>query len=661
MFGAMHLTLVLTFLLFCLPVQAATFNVTKTVDTADGVCDSDCSLREAVIAANNAGSETTHIINLPAGTYALSISGSNENEAQSGDLDFIEWITLKGAGAEQTIIDGASLATRDRVIDVLVGSISKIQGVTIQYGKTTSALEGGAGVKNAGTLSLFDCIIKDNVSEKSFGGGVSNETTLIVKNCQLSNNSAYLDGGGIRHNSGDRLTVSNSVFQSNSALNNGGAISANRGKVNILHSLFDTNTSSQFAGAIENGSNTQITGSTISNNTARWGGGGVRNIGGASALLVMNSTLSGNSISETGNGGGVYNENDRQLIFINSTVAYNTAARAVDGETDKGVGGGVYAEGGTNTLTQFKNTIVSNNTATSGANCSGAMRSLGNNLDNDGSCGFSETGDVSNKDPLLSVLSDLSGSNALPDNTFLKTHGLGFGSPAVDAGFSSPCPVVIDQREFCRKSEEDLLCDIGAFELNAKACEVTNLGISEVQYKNWWERQQLLYSVVVINDGPLPVIGFHLDVTLPGAMEIAFLAREDQQNTSFKCAGAGSVNCVVNSALAVDESMTLTATIVEPIVKGIFTAVFEVSTIGFEDAYPTNNTMSRKTNTVNDDDPEGDGDESTDDTASDETQSEEETVRKSSRGASHPFFLLLLALVGLRRGFRLSKSVRKHL
>ena len=45
------------------------FSVTKTTDTHDGVCDADCSLREAIAAANaNAGSDEGPI---PAGTYPL--------------------------------------------------------------------------------------------------------------------------------------------------------------------------------------------------------------------------------------------------------------------------------------------------------------------------------------------------------------------------------------------------------------------------------------------------------------------------------------------------------------------------------------------------------------------------------------------------------------
>lgn len=49
-------------------VDAATFTVTKTADTADGTCsNSDCSLREAIIASNALPGADTII--LPAGTY----------------------------------------------------------------------------------------------------------------------------------------------------------------------------------------------------------------------------------------------------------------------------------------------------------------------------------------------------------------------------------------------------------------------------------------------------------------------------------------------------------------------------------------------------------------------------------------------------------------
>lgn len=54
-------------------LEAATFTVTKTADTADGVCDADCSLREAIVAANAlTGADT---IAVPAGVYTLTIAG----------------------------------------------------------------------------------------------------------------------------------------------------------------------------------------------------------------------------------------------------------------------------------------------------------------------------------------------------------------------------------------------------------------------------------------------------------------------------------------------------------------------------------------------------------------------------------------------------------
>lgn len=75
-----------------------TFTVTKTTDTNDGACTlDDCSLREAVIAAN--ATPGLDIISLPAGTYTLSIPGAEEDFAATGDLDVREGVTFAGSGA----------------------------------------------------------------------------------------------------------------------------------------------------------------------------------------------------------------------------------------------------------------------------------------------------------------------------------------------------------------------------------------------------------------------------------------------------------------------------------------------------------------------------------------------------------------------------------
>jgi len=67
-----------------------TFTPTRFDDPPPGTCDpGDCSLREAIIAANGlAGPDD---IVLAAGTYTLSIPGTGENSAADGDLDAGYW------------------------------------------------------------------------------------------------------------------------------------------------------------------------------------------------------------------------------------------------------------------------------------------------------------------------------------------------------------------------------------------------------------------------------------------------------------------------------------------------------------------------------------------------------------------------------------------
>jgi CSLREA domain-containing protein len=59
-------------IIFVSPATAATFTVTKTADTNDGTCDADCSLREAINAANvNTGTDTI-AFNIPgAGPHTI--------------------------------------------------------------------------------------------------------------------------------------------------------------------------------------------------------------------------------------------------------------------------------------------------------------------------------------------------------------------------------------------------------------------------------------------------------------------------------------------------------------------------------------------------------------------------------------------------------------
>ena len=58
---------VFTSLVLTASAEAATFTVTKTADTNDGVCDTDCSLREAIAVAN--GTAANDIIEFNASVF----------------------------------------------------------------------------------------------------------------------------------------------------------------------------------------------------------------------------------------------------------------------------------------------------------------------------------------------------------------------------------------------------------------------------------------------------------------------------------------------------------------------------------------------------------------------------------------------------------------
>jgi hypothetical protein len=133
-------------------VVLSTFQVTTTndsvaVNTTTGIdATGQVSLRSAIMAANTDGGSNT--INLPAGTYDLTLSGRDGDLAINGDL------TIQGAGAT-TIINGEVL---DRVFEIQGGNVT-ISGVTVTGG---SASTGGGILNNGGNLTLSADVISGN-------------------------------------------------------------------------------------------------------------------------------------------------------------------------------------------------------------------------------------------------------------------------------------------------------------------------------------------------------------------------------------------------------------------------------------------------------------------------------------------------------------------
>jgi hypothetical protein len=203
-------------------------------------------------------------------------------------------------------------------------------------------------------------------------------------------------------------------------------------------------------GGIENNDGTlTVTNSTLSGNSAVGGdGGGILSNGGT--LTVTNSTLSGNSAAY---GGGI--ANDGTLTVTNSTLSGNGAE----------FGGGGINIGVYGATTNVGATIVAGNTM---GNCSGsALTSLGYNLTDDttgASCGFIQSTDVVNADPLLpSTVGNYGGTT----QTLLPGSGspaIGVIPPGTTLNSMSVCPRT-DQRGVT--STSGAKCTIGAVEVPA--------------------------------------------------------------------------------------------------------------------------------------------------------------------------------------------------
>lgn len=433
-------------------VQAATFTVTKTADTNDGACDADCSLREAVTAANGAPGADT--ITVPTGTYSLTLGGSGENGNSSGDLDVTEALTIVGAGESTTIIQQT---TNDRVFHILSGNFS-ISAVTISDGNISGGDGGGVFHDSGNDLTIDHVTFSGNSAEGSFGGGAirsGSGTTLISNSTFINNTASNSNGGGaILFGGGEFfrpvVTITNSTFSDNQVsgqFGHGGAINSNADPIIITGSTF-TNNQANAEGPFSNSN----------------GGAFDMDSSGASAIIA-NSTFTGNSAKDSG--GGIFVRDDGALTLRNVTIASNIADSDANGAGD---GGGLYVQdmGVDGTNPSVGNTIFGGNSDTGGEmpDCGGDgsdhFDSAGHNLiQNLTGCilGGTTAGNITGFNPLLGALANNGGPT--------QTRALLTGSPAIDAGDNALCAAApvsnVDQRGITRP--QDAACDIGAYEM----------------------------------------------------------------------------------------------------------------------------------------------------------------------------------------------------
>ncbi len=427
------------------PTPEASFTVTTTDDELNS--DGDCSLREAIQAANTdtavdacAAGSGADTITVPAGIYTLT----------AGDLNVTTDLTVNGAGAATTIVDGSGIT---RIFYIASGATVEISGLTIRNGLD---YEAAGGIHNGGTLTLNDSIVSGNSVEGNYdAGGINNAGTLTLNNTTVNDNTANGDysTGGIKNPSGRTLNLNNSTVSGNIATGDystGGIESFQSASATLNNSTVSGNSAigDYGTGGIQNSQSAilNLNNITVSGNSAigNYGTGGIESYQSASATL-NNSTVSGNSATGNYGTGGIQNFQSAILILNNSTVSDNTTSSAIGND----IGGIETYQFATVTL---KNTIIANNGA---SDCNGPVISGGYNLDSDGSCGLTGLGDISNANPLLGPLTNNGGTT--------ETHALLAGSPAIDAGSGDCPPPITDQRGVIRPAGS--ACDIGAFEV----------------------------------------------------------------------------------------------------------------------------------------------------------------------------------------------------
>jgi CSLREA domain-containing protein len=502
-FRALSVLILMVASSLAMPVPAALADTTITVTTFSDMVANDgvCSLREAITSANTntasgaaagecpAGATGADTIQLPAGTYTLSIAGTPEDNNASGDLDIKSDINLIGLrGAEGTIIDGNQI---DRVIHVVANNpayVVTLQGVTVRGGRAPNGADGtasayatagqaGGGIYNGGKLTVAAVAVTDNASGNG-GNGANNST--------YSSGAIGGSGGGI-YNTGT-LTVTSSTIGSNttgnggtgwSAPNNGTGGHAGRGG-GIYNDSFATAT---------------IRGSTISGNRTGNGGSGYTvgaagdgghggGIGTVSNLVLENSTVSGNTTGGSaywsGRGGGVFHSTGGTLTINASTIAGNViTAGGVNGS-----GGGIHLASGTGITNSIKNTIIAGNIvpgSTADRDCyafNTTFHSQGYDL-----VGYLDktvckiSGSVSTIYSNTSALLLSLGYEGGPT----QGHALHPSSPAKDripnaVNGCGVSPLNVDQRGEPRPANSS--CDIGAFELQATETITQRTGLA---------------------------------------------------------------------------------------------------------------------------------------------------------------------------------------
>ncbi len=313
--------------------HAADYSPTRFDDPAPDACiPADCSLREAVLAANASAGQDT--ILLASGTYTLSNTGGLT------DLYVSDSLRLLGQGVNSTALASAGngralniFQTQLELRGVSVhgftavgvpgtggGALMSNQSDTLivdssfldnRSGATGQVGNGGAISVSGGSLELRNVRVERNASS-AYAGALfaSSATVRLTQGTNLSDNSATLDGGAITTGALTTIWIdANCRIQNNAAGRDGGAIhghtySVRGGEAGSLLqplALISENVAAGRGGGLNATHELTIERIAVNSNESGLEGGGIYAVGGLRATdvqIALNRAL--------GDGGGVY-------------------------------------------------------------------------------------------------------------------------------------------------------------------------------------------------------------------------------------------------------------------------------------------------------------------------------------------------------------------
>ena len=206
------------------------FVVTNIGDTDNGCTATNCSLREAMNAAEgNADASTI--------TFDATIFATRQTIALGGTAlpGVLSTITITGPAA------GLNIDAAGKSGIFAVGGSPSVGDLTLSNLSLSNgnAPQGGGIDNNGGRVALTNCTLASNSSE-FVGGGISNGGTLTLTNCTLAGNSSssspFSVGGGI-YNQGGTATLFNCTLAGNSSVQGGGIYNASNGTLNLNNSI----------------------------------------------------------------------------------------------------------------------------------------------------------------------------------------------------------------------------------------------------------------------------------------------------------------------------------------------------------------------------------------------------------------------------------------